>query len=98
MASLLEEPHPGEILKQQCLEGIGMSQNQFANAIGVPPNRIHDIVCGRGNITADTDLRLGRFFGLSGGSQNVYDLMEARRGLGATIEKIVPYMGAGRRV
>jgi antitoxin HigA-1 len=79
-----------------------MSQNQFANAIGVPPNRIHDIVRGRRNITADTDLRLGRFFGLSGGDwlclQNVYDLMEARRGLGATIEKIVPSMGAGRRV
>jgi addiction module HigA family antidote len=77
-----------------------MSQNQFANAIGVPPNRIHDIVRGRRNITADTYLRLG--LGLSGGYwmrlQTVYDLMETRRGLGATIEKIVPSTDARRRV
>jgi antitoxin HigA-1 len=45
-----EQPHPGEILKQQFLEEIGMSQNQLAHAIGVPPNRIHDIVRGRRNI------------------------------------------------
>jgi antitoxin HigA-1 len=74
-----------------------MSQNQLVHAIGVPPNRIHEIV--RCNITADTDLRLSRFFGVSEGYwlrlENAYDLTKARRGLGATIEKIVPYLGAG---
>ena len=67
MASLLKNPRPSEILKQEFLEEIGMSQNQLAHAIGGPPNRIHDIVRGRRNITADTDLRLSRFFGLSEG-------------------------------
>ena len=90
-----EQPPPGEILKQQFLEEIGMSQNQLAHAIGVPPNRIHDIVRGRRNITADTDLRLSQFFAFSEGYwlrlDNTYELTKARRGLGPTIEKI----GAG---
>ena len=54
----LRNPHPGEILKEEFLNEIGMSQNRLANAIGVPGNRIHAIVNGTRDITADTDLRL----------------------------------------
>ena len=63
----LKNPHPGDILKHEFLETTGLSQNRLAHAIGVPPNRIHAIVSGARSITADTDLRLCRFFGLSEG-------------------------------
>ena len=90
----LRNPHPGEILKEEFLVELGMSQNQVAQAIGVPPNRIHAIVKGTRDITADTDIRLSRFFGLSEGYwlrlQNAYDLMEARRKLGSAIRNIEP--------
>jgi antitoxin HigA-1 len=88
-------PHPGEILKEEFLNEIGMSQNQLAHAIGVPGNRIHSIVNGTRNITGDTDLRLCKFFGLSEGYflrlQNAYDTLEARRRIGAQLAKIKPY-------
>jgi addiction module HigA family antidote len=63
----IRNPHPGEILKEEFLNEIGMSQNQLAHAIGVPGNRIHAIVNGTRDITGDTDLRLCKFFGLSEG-------------------------------
>src|ERR1700724_112171 len=63
----LRNSHPGEILKEEFLNEIGMSQNQLAHAIGVPGNRIHAIVNGTRDITGDTDLRLCKFFGLSEG-------------------------------
>lgn len=95
MARQLRNPHPGEILKEEFLNVIGISQNRLAHAIGVPTNRIHDIVRGRRGITADTDLRLSRFFGLSEGYwlrlQNTYDLMEVRRRTGSAIRAIKPY-------
>ena len=91
----LRNPHPGEILKEEFLNEIGMSQNQLARAIGVPGNRIHAIVKGTRDITADTDLRLCKFFRLSEGYflrlQNAYDTMEAKRRIGAEVEKIAPY-------
>jgi antitoxin HigA-1 len=91
----LRNPHPGEILKEEFLGEIGMSQNQLAHAIGVPGNRIHAIVNGTRDITADTDLRLCKFFGLSEGYflrlQNAYDTLEAKRKLSAVIAKIRPY-------
>jgi addiction module HigA family antidote len=94
----LRNPHPGEILKEEFLTELGMSQNQLAHAIGVPPNRIHAIVKGTRDITADTDIRLSRFFGLSEGYwlrlQNAYDLMEVRRTLGPAIAKIEPLVAA----
>jgi antitoxin HigA-1 len=94
MSEQLKNPHPGEILKAEFLEPIGMSQNQLAIAIGVPTNRIHDIVRGRRGITADTDLRLSRFFRLSEGYwlrlQNAHDLMEARRHIGRALDRIEP--------
>ena len=94
MSKKLTNPHPGDILKFEFLDEIGMSQNALAHAIGVPPNRIHAVVKGTRDITADTDLRLARFFGLSDGYwlrlQNAYDLMEAKRALGSTLHKITP--------
>jgi len=95
MTSSLKNPHPGEILAAEFLEPLGLSQNALATAINVPANRINDIVRGRRGITADTDVRLARFFGLSEGYwlrlQNSYDLMEAHRALSNTdLRKIKP--------
>jgi len=91
----LRNPHPGEILKEEFLHEIGMSQNQLGHALGVPPNRIHAIVNGARDITADTDLRLCKFFGLSEGYflrlQNAYDMMEAKRRLSSMLAKIKPF-------
>jgi addiction module HigA family antidote len=88
----LRNPHPGEILKEEFLNEIGMSQNQLAHAIGVPGNRILN---GTRDITGDTDLRLCKLFGLSEGYflrlQNAYDTMEAKRRIAAEVAKIKPY-------
>ena len=87
----LRNPHPGEILKQEFLSEIGLSQNQLAQAIGVPGNRIHAIVNGTRDITADTD----KFFRLSEGYflrlQNAYDMLEAKRRISVEVAKIKPY-------
>ncbi|MCB1531329.1 MAG: HigA family addiction module antidote protein [Alphaproteobacteria bacterium] len=97
MPRLLTNPHPGEILKEEFLMELGLSQNALAQAIDVPPNRINEIVRGRRGITADTDLRLCRFFNLSEGYwlrlQNTYDLMEAHRSsaIQRQIQRIIPY-------
>ena len=93
---LLHNPKVGEILKEEFLEEVGISQNALAKAIAVPSNRIHAIVNGTLRVTADTDLRLCRFFGLSEGYflrlQNTYELMEAKRSLGTALAKIQPYV------
>ena len=57
--------HPGEILREEFLEPMGISQYRLAKDISVPPRRINEIVHGKRSITADTALRLGRFFGMS---------------------------------
>ena len=57
--------HPGEILEKEFLEPLGLSQNEIARQIGVPPRRINEIVHGKRGITADTAIRLGKFFGMS---------------------------------
>ncbi len=97
----LRNPHPGVILKEEFLNEIGMSQNQLAHSIGVPANRIHAIVNGTRDITADTDIRLSRFFGLSEGYwlrlQNAFDLIEAKRKLGSAISDIDPFHKAIER-
>jgi antitoxin HigA-1 len=91
----LKNPMVGEILKEEFLEEIGISQNALAKAISVPSNRIHGIVNGTRRVTADTDLRLCRYFGLSEGYflrlQNAYELMEAKRKLGKSLIEIKPY-------
>ena len=61
----LDPIHPGEILLEEFLEPMGLSQNQLARDIGVPPRRINEIVLGKRRITADTALRLARYFNMS---------------------------------
>lgn len=91
----LRNPHPGEILKTEFLDEIPMSQNKLADSIGVPRNRIHAIINKTRSITADTDLRLCKFFGLSEGYflrlQNSYDTMEAKRAISTQIARIKPF-------
>jgi addiction module HigA family antidote len=91
---LLPNPHPGEILLEEFLKPMGLSQNGLANAIRVPPRRINEIVLGKRAVTADTDLRLARYFGMSEGFflglQSDHELMEARRRIGSIIAEITP--------
>lgn len=90
----LKNPTPGDILLEDFLKPIGMSQTAQAKAIGVPPRRINEIVLGKRAITADTDLRLTRYWGLSQGFflrlQISHDLLEQRRKMGAALEMITP--------
>jgi len=83
----LRNVHPGEVLFEEFLSPLGISQNRLARDIGVPPRRINEIVHGTRAVTADTALRLARYFGTSEGFwmglQADYDLEEARRRLGA---------------
>ena len=92
---LLHNPHAGDILKQEFLDELPLSQNALAKAIGVPPNRINAIVNGTRRVTADTDLRLCKYFGLSEGFwlrlQNAYETREAKRTLEKQIARIKPY-------
>ena len=89
---------PGEILLEEFLRPMGISQYRLAKEIGVPAQRIGDIVAGKRAITADTDLRLCRFFGLSNGywlrAQAAHDTEVAERALGPQIAKIKPWTGA----
>jgi len=93
-AELLPNPHPGEILAEEFLKPMNLSQTALARALGVPPRRINEIVLGKRAITADTDLRLARYFGLSDGFflrlQNDFDLMERRRKIGGVLKGIRP--------
>ena len=98
---LLHNPHVGEILKLEFLNEFGLSQNALAQAIKVPANRISHIVRGERSITADTDLRLCKFFRLSEGYflrlQVAWELLEAKRVLVKEIEKIKPYAAVGEQ-
>ncbi len=89
--------HPGEILREEFLKPMGISQYRLAKEIGVPPQRIGEIVAGRRAITADTDLRLCRFFGLSEGywlrGQARYDMELAKDTLAGALDKIHPWAG-----
>jgi len=91
---LLPNPHPGEILLEEFLRPLGISQNALARAIRVPPRRINEIVLGKRAVTADTDLRLARYFGVSEGFflglQSDYELMERRRAIGRELSAITP--------
>lgn len=82
--------HPGEILFEECLKPMGISQNRLALDIRVPPRRINEIVHGKRRITADTALRLGRYFGMSSqfwlGLQMDYDLDREVDRLGERLE------------
>ncbi|MEW5421404.1 HigA family addiction module antitoxin [Amorphus sp. 3PC139-8] len=93
-AELLPNPHPGEILSEEFLIPMGLSQNALARAVHVPPRRINEIVLGKRAITADTDLRLARYFGVSEGFflglQADHDLMQRRREIETELEGIEP--------
>ncbi len=90
----LPNPHPGEILLEEFLNPMGISQNALARAVHVPPRRINEIVLGKRDVTADTDLRLARFFGMSEGFflglQTDFDLMERRRLIEPDLKTIEP--------
>ena len=85
---------PGEMLSEEFLKPMGISQYRLAKDIGVPAQRIGEIVAGRRAITADTDLRLCRYFGLSDGwwlrGQVRFDMERARDDLTAELRKIRP--------
>jgi addiction module HigA family antidote len=89
----LKNIHPGEILLEEFLIPMGVSQNRLARDIGVPPRRINEIVHGKRAITADTALRLARYFGTSEtfwmGLQADYDLENARERLGDRLDREV---------
>lgn len=85
--------HPGEILKEEFLTPLEISQNKLAVAINVPPRRINEIVLGKRGITADTALRLGRYFGTTPefwlSLQSIFDLENAKEKLGGKLEQEV---------
>ncbi len=90
---LLEPIHPGEILLEEFMKPMGISINRLARDIAVPPGRVSAIVNGKRAITADTALRLSRYFGTSPevwmGLQADYELRIARRTIGDEVEKRV---------
>ncbi len=91
----IPNPTPGEVLLLEFIEPMGLTQNGLARAIGVPPRRINEIVLGKRSITADTDLRLSRYFGVSEGFwlglQADHDLLQRRREIDADLARIAPY-------
>jgi antitoxin HigA-1 len=93
-AALIPNPHPGEILLEDLMKPIGLSQNALARALKVPPRRINELVHGKRAVSADTDLRLARYFNLHEGMflglQADYDLMEQKRKLGKKLDEITP--------
>ena len=89
---------PGELLLEEFLKPMGVSQYRLAKEVGVPATRISEIVAGRRSITADTDLRLCRFFGLSEGywlrAQVAHDTEVALERLAGELDKIRPWAAA----
>ena len=88
----LRNPHPGEILLEEFLRPMELSQNALARAVNVPPRRVNELVLGKRAVTADTDLRLARYFGISEGFflglQTDFDLMQRRRQIVSELEYI----------
>jgi antitoxin HigA-1 len=91
--------HPGEILAEE-IEEIGLTAKRLADLIQVPPNRLYQILAGKRNLTADTALRLGRYFGMSAdfwmNLQSAYELDLARQQYGTLIQRIPTRAGAAR--
>ena len=91
--------HPGEILLEEFLRPLGVSQYQLAKAVRVPARRINEIVHGQRRISADTALRLARYFGTSErfwiNLQARYDLEVEKDRLGAALDDIQPLSAAG---
>jgi len=91
---LLPNPHPGEILLTEFLEPMDLSPDAHARAIHVPPRQINELVLGKRSVSADTDLRLARYFGVSEGIflglRADYDLMQRRRKIAGELDTIEP--------
>lgn len=95
---ILKPVHPGEILLEEFLRPLGLSQYRLAKDTCIPPRRINEIVLGRRGISADTALRLARYFSTSEevwmSLQNRYEIEVARMANGETIEReILPFNG-----
>lgn len=92
--TIMSPVHPGEILAEEFLTPSGVTQYRLATAIGVPPRRINEIVHGRRGISADTALRLARYFGTSErfwlNLQGRYDLETEKDRLGEALARIQP--------
>jgi len=90
----LHNIHPGEILLEEFLIPMGISQTRLANSINVPPRRINEIVLGKRGITADTALRLSKVFGTSVqfwmGLQDEYELREASASIQDQLDQMLP--------
>ena len=95
---LLPAVHPGEVLQVEFMDELGLSQNAIARALGVPPRRINEIVHGARSVTADTALRLSRYFGTSPqfwlNLQAKYDLDMVEDGIAAQLADINPFVFA----
>ncbi len=102
MPRLIDPVSPGEILAEEFLAPLGMTKYRLAKSIDVPAQRIGDIVAGKRAITADTDLRLCRFFGLSDGwwlkLQASYDTEMTKRKMADELARIVPLNTAARKI
>jgi antitoxin HigA-1 len=98
MAKSLAPVSPGEMLEQEFLLPLNMTKYRLAKSINVPAQRIGDVIAGKRGITADTDLRLCKFFGLSDGwwlrLQADFDTRVARKKLEAVLKKIKPLKAA----
>ena len=99
----LHPVHPGEILQKEFLEPMGLSQNKLALALHVPARRINEIVLGKRRVTADTALRLARYFGMSAqfwlGLQMDYELDVVEDVIESKIDKeITPLSASGKRI
>ena len=96
--TIMPPVHPGEILQEEFLIPLGVSQYQLAKAVDVPARRINEIVHGQRRITADTALRLSRYFGTSErfwlNLQSRYDLETGKDRLGAALDGIRPLSAA----
>jgi addiction module HigA family antidote len=97
---MLKPVTPGELLQQEFLKPMRITQYRLAKEIGVPAQRIGDIVAGKRAVAADTDLRLCRFFGLSNGywlrAQAAHDTEAAEREMARELKKITPWNDSGR--
>ena len=99
MRSLHNVPAIGEVIASEFLEPMNISQNALAKALGIPQNRISDIINGKRGISADTDLRLCKFFGLTdgyfSGLQMDFERITAKQNIQKELKKIVPLKAAG---
>jgi len=98
MAFFGDLPTVGEVLASEFMKPMNISQNALAKALGIPQNRISDIINGKRGVSADTDLRLCKYFGLTdgyfSGLQMDFEQIAAKRKLGKDLKKIIPLKAA----